>query len=75
MYSGQFMEMYSQSVHAQNLADSERKRLTSEPTGAPASDRIYLTDRLRRRLACIALCRRPSPSSDLRPASQTSGMR
>jgi hypothetical protein len=75
MYSGQFLEMYSQSVHAQNLADSERKRLTSEATGTPASDRASLTHRLRCRLARIALGRRPNPSSGLRAVSQSTGMR
>jgi hypothetical protein len=47
--------MYSQSVHAQNLADSEQKRLTSEPIAGFATDRISFTDMLSRQLARIGL--------------------
>jgi hypothetical protein len=70
MYSGQFLEMYSQSVHAQNLADSEQKRATNQTIAAPAADRASFTDVLRRYVERIVLGRRPAPASGLPTASQ-----
>jgi hypothetical protein len=39
MYSGQFLEMMSQSVHAQNLAGAERHRFTGAAADEPATHR------------------------------------
>ena len=71
MYSGQFLEMYSQSVHAQNLADSEQKRATNQTIAAQAAtDRASFTDVFRRYVERIVLGRRPAPASGLHAASQ-----
>jgi hypothetical protein len=70
MYSGQFLEMYSQSVHAQNLADSEQKRAANQTIAAPAAGRASFTDVLRRHLERVALGRPPAPASSLHAASQ-----
>jgi hypothetical protein len=75
MYSGQFLEIYSQSVHAQNLADAERKHIKNETVAAQATDWTSFTDAVWRRLERIPLGRRPAPSSSLHTASQLPGSR
>ena len=55
MYSGQFLEMYSQSVHAQNLADAKHKRFTSGAMGDIATEPTSFTQLLYRQLARLGL--------------------
>jgi len=75
MYSGQFMEMISQSMHAQNLADAERKRFKGGAADEPAPRRTSIAHSVVRQLARIAVSRRPSPSSRLRATSDVTGTR
>jgi hypothetical protein len=74
MYSGQFLEMYSQSVHAQNLGDAEHKRFTSGTMGDIASEPTSFTQMLYRQLARLVLERRQSTATRLRSASQVTGL-
>jgi hypothetical protein len=50
MYSGQFLEVYARSVHAQNLAESEQRWATDPTIATSATDRPSFIDVLRRRL-------------------------
>jgi hypothetical protein len=75
MYSGQFLEMFSQSVHTQNLADAERKRFASTPADESLTDRTSLMEMIRRQLGRIAPGERTSRSSSLRAASQPTSSR
>jgi hypothetical protein len=74
MYSGQFLELCSQSVHAQNLADPERKRFTSGAMGDIATEPTSLMQMLYRQLPRLALWRRRSAATRLRSASQATGL-
>jgi hypothetical protein len=74
MYSGQFLEMYSQSVHAQNLADGERKQFTIGAMGDIATEPTSFTQVLYRQLARLVLGRRQSTATRLRSASQVAGL-
>ena len=74
MYSGQFLEMYSQSVHAQNLADAKHKRFTSGAMGDIATEPTSFTQMLYRQLARLVLERRQSTATRLRSASQVTGL-
>jgi hypothetical protein len=74
MYSGQFLEMCSQSVHAQNLADAERKQFTSGAMGDIAYEPTSFTQVLYRQLARLALGRRRSTATRLHSASQVTGL-
>ena len=54
MYSPQFMEMYSSSVHAERLAKAERQRLASAPfTEAPTAQSPF-AEKLFRSLQILA---------------------
>ena len=74
MYSGQFLEMYSQSVHAQNLADAKHKRFTSGAMGDIATEPTSFTQLLYRQLARLGLGRHRPMSTRLRSASQVAGL-
>jgi hypothetical protein len=75
MYSGQFLETISQSVHAQNLADAERKRSPGAAADELATHRTSITQVLLRQLARIAVNSRLSLSSRLRATSDLTGLR
>jgi hypothetical protein len=74
MYSGQFLEMYSQSVHAQNLADAERKRFKCGAIGDIATEATSFAQTLYCQLARLAVGRRRSTATRLRSASQSTGL-
>jgi hypothetical protein len=57
MYSGQFFEMYSQSVHAERLTNAARRRLTNERMVGLATEQTSFSRALRRHLARIIVPR------------------
>ena len=75
MYSATFVEILSQSVHAERLADPERKRMMDGPLGESDTERTSFTETLHRQLARLALGPGSWRATNLPTTSQTTGSR